>query len=266
MQTLVFHSTKGGCGKSFLSQSVAYGLGRLGKKVLCLDLDQQGSLTSSLLGKQVQENLAHFFIGQKNLQELIQPALPQWGGLSVLPGGVELVKAVKWLLLNEEESPGQEMILSESLQAFKPLFDYCVIDCPPSRDKLVFSAFAAADRIYSPITPSLYDSEGLIATTKLVGVIASRLSRPVRLGGIIQNRWGRDKLAKDISKQLAAAFPALLCRSTIPDSVRAREAISGRIPLVTHQPAMDAPISAAINNLVLEIMSHASENRLASAS
>jgi len=265
MKTLVLHSTKGGVGKSFLAQNLSYGLARLGKRVLAIDLDQQGNLTSSLLGKQVEENIASFFTGQKYLENLIQPALPQWGGLSVLPGGVQLVTAVKWLLVNEAETPGQEILLAESLQAFRNDFDYCVIDCPPSRDKLVFSAFAAADRIYTPCTPSLYDSDGMVSTAKLAGIIASRLSRPCRLGGVILNRWGRDRLAKDIHKQLTTAFPSLVCRSVVPDSVRAREAITARIPLVSHQPALGTAIAESINNLTLEIMSHGSENRLTSA-
>lgn len=263
MKTLCLHSTKGGTGKSFVSQNLAYGLQRLGKKVLCIDLDQQGSLTGSLLGKQEPNNIARFFILGEPLQNLVCQANPHWGNVAIIPGGVELATAAKHLLVSD--LPARELILDTALQEISSQYDFCLIDCPPSRDVLVFNAFAAATHVYIPVQPSLYDSQGLAGTAKLVSMISSMLHKPVQVGGIIQNRWGRDRLAKDIAKQLNGLFPSHICKSVIPDSVRAREAISAMIPLATHAPAIGSPIVESMNHLVLEIMSHGSENRSTSA-
>jgi len=259
MKTIAIHSTKGGTGKSFLSQSLAFGLQRLGKKVLAIDLDQQSNLSNSLLGCQTSHNIALFFAGRESLENLIRPALSQWGNVSVIAGGLELNAAVKALLI--EDVPGKEMMLATALKPIAEAFDYCVIDCAPARDVLIFNAFAASNAVYIPCQPALYDSHGIVGSIDLVSLVASRLNRPVQVGGIVCNRWGRDKLAKDIYQSLLAKYPTLLCKSTIRESVKAREAITGRLPLVNHVP--DMPIAADVNQLILEVLSHGSQERFA---
>ena len=259
MKTIAIHSTKGGTGKSFLSQSLIFGLQRFGKRVLAVDLDQQANLTNSLLGCQTQNNISLFFTGKESLENLVKPVLPQWGKASVIAGGIELNPAIKTLIV--EDMPGKELLLAEALKPLSEAFDYCVIDCPPARDVLVFNAFAASNAVYIPTMPALYDHHGIAGSIDLVNLIASRLNLPVQVGGIVCNRWGRDKLAKDIYKTLQAKYPSLLCKSTIRDSVKVREAITGRLPLVSHVP--DMPISADIQSLITEVISHGSQERLA---
>ena len=259
MKTIAIHSTKGGTGKSFTSQSLVYGLQRLGKRVLAIDLDQQANLSNSLLGCQTPNNIALFFTGKQALENLIKPVLSQWGKASIIAGGIELNPAIKTLIV--EDMPGKELLLAAALRPLNEAFDYCVIDCPPSRDVLVFNAFAASNAVYIPVQPALYDSHGIVGTFDLVNLIGSRLNMPVQVGGIVCNRWGRDKLAKDIYKDLQAKYSTLLCKSTVRDSVKVREAITNRVPLVCHVP--DMPIAADVNQLILEVFSHGSQERLA---
>ena len=249
MNTIAIHSTKGGTGKTFLSQSLIFGLQRLGKNVLAIDLDQQANLTNSLLGCQTAHNGAMFFAGRESLDNLIRPALPQWGKVSIIAGGIELSAVIKTLLV--EDVPGKELLLSEALKPLSEAFDYCVIDCAPARDVLTFNAFCASNAVFIPTMPALYDNHGIVGSIDLVNLIASRLNMPVQVGGIICNRWGRDKLAKDIYKSLQAKYPSLLFKSTVRDSVKVREALTGRLPLVCH--VLDMPISADVNQLILEV-------------
>jgi chromosome partitioning protein len=249
MKTIAVHSTKGGTGKSFTSQSLVFGLQRFGKRVLSIDLDQQANLTNSLLGCQTPNNISLFLTGKASLESLVRPVLPQWGKASIIAAGIELNAAIKTLIV--EDMPGKELLLNEALRPLSEAFDYCVIDCPPARDVIVFNAFAAADVVYVPVQPALYDSHGIIGTFDLVNLISSRLNMPVQVGGIVCNRWGRDKLSKDIYKDLQAKYPTLLCKATIRDSAKVREAITGRLPLVTHVPTM--PIADDVNQLILEV-------------
>ena len=249
MKTISVHSTKGGTGKSFLSQSLIFGLQRFGQRVLAIDLDQQANLTNSLLGCQTPSNISLFFTGKESLENLIKPVLPQWGKASVIAGGIELNATIKSLVV--EDMPGKEFLLAEALKPLSEAFDYCVIDCPPARDILVFNAFAASNAVYIPVQPALYDSHGIVGSIGLVDLIASRLNMPVQVGGIVCNRWGRDKLAKDIYKSLLAMYPSLLCKATIRDSAKVREAITGRLPLVSHVPGM--PIADDVSLLIQEV-------------
>lgn len=250
MKTLAFHATKGGVGKSFLGLSIAYTLQKSGMRVLAIDADQQGSLTHVLLGNQSKTGLADLLVGAASINDCIIPTSANWGGVHLISGGADLIKAGKEI----SELPGRELLLANALHAVHGQYDYCLIDCPPSRDVITFNAIAAADLVYTPCTPTSLDTMGIALTSNLIGMMVQNLGLKVAMGGVILNRWGRDKLSKDIAKTLRQQMGLLVCQSIIPDTVKARESICERVPVVVHAP--DAPIALAINSLTREVVAH----------
>jgi len=254
MHTLCFHSTKGGTGKTFLTNSIAYGLGKLGKKVLVIDADQQGNLTGKLLGGLPAIGLASVLMQKNTVLESIQPANPIWGSnLSVLGGGGSLLGVINFL----QEQPAREVVLRNALEPIRNDYDYCLIDCPPHRDVIVFNAITACDMVYIPVMPSKDDYSGINGTLQVIETIKAAFRFPIQCGGIIRNRWGKDKLAKDISKLLESSCGSLLLKSIVPETVKVRESITNDSPLVVHSP--NSPVSIAITSLVLEIFNHGKE-------
>lgn len=250
MKTLAFHATKGGVGKSFLSLSIAHGLQRAGLRVLAIDADQQGSLTHLFLGHQSKIGLANLLVGDVNADECILPTTATWGGVHLISGGADLVAAGKLIT----ELPGRDLILVNALKAIHDRYDVVIIDCPPSRDVVTFNAIAAANRVYTPCTPTSLDTMGIVLTLDVVEKMVRNLGLNVTMGGIILNRWGRDKLAKDIAKSLIGQFGPLVCQSVIPDTVKARESLCERVPVGAHAPG--SPIAIAIESLTKEVLNH----------
>jgi len=250
MKTIAFHATKGGVGKSFLSLQVAHGLHRSGLRVLAIDADQQGSLTHLLLGHPSKIGLASLLVGDADIDSVIIPTSSAWGGVHLISGGEWLTGAVKEIAT----MPGRELLLKNALKAVHDRYDFVVIDCAPSRDDITHNAIAAADRVYTPCTPTSLDTMGIGLTSNIIGMLVRNLGLSVVMGGIILNRWGRDRLAKDIAKTLTAQFGALVCSSAIPDTVKARESLCERVPVCDHVPG--SPVAIAIQSLIREVIAH----------
>jgi len=250
MKTLAFHATKGGVGKSFLSLQVAHGLQRSGLRVLAIDADQQGSLTHLLLGHPSKIGLASLLVGDVDVDACIIPTTSAWGGVHLISGGEWLTGAVKDITT----MPGRDLLLKNALKAVHDRYDFAVIDCAPSRDDITFNAIAAADRVYTPCTPTSLDTMGIGLTKTIIDKLVRNLGLGVTMGGIILNRWGRDKLARDIAKSLTAQFGSLVCQSSVPDTVKARESLCERVPISAHAPG--TPVALAIESLTREVIAH----------
>lgn len=250
MKTLAFHATKGGVGKTALSLAVAHGLQRSGFRVLCVDADQQGSLTHLLLGHQSKTGLAGLIVGDVDIDACIVPTTPSWQGLHLIAGGAGLVLAGKTIA----DLPGRELLLANALKAVRDRYDYVIVDCPPSRDVITFNGIASADLVFTPCTPTSLDTIGIVLTLNVVEMMVKNLGLNVTMGGIILNRWGRDRLAKDIAKSLAEQFGSLVCRSVIPDTVKVRESLCERVPISAHAPG--SPVALAIESLTREVLNH----------
>jgi len=147
-KVFVIANRKGGCGKSVTSASIGIALARQGKKVLCIDTDNQFSLTISL-GIENPDTLPVTLktiitdIITKNDIDPSQGIIHHSEGIDLLPAndsltGIELALA---------PLIGRETILKQYIEKVKPLYDYCIIDTGPTINLLTVNALAAADNV-----------------------------------------------------------------------------------------------------------------------
>ncbi|WRS28998.1 ParA family protein (plasmid) [Oscillospiraceae bacterium MB08-C2-2] len=152
---------KGGVGKTTTAISFASGLTKLGKKVLLIDFDPQGSLTIGL-GSQEPAALEHtsakLLIDNINEQK-VEPVeyIVTGGAIPFIPGNIVL-SSVEVQLVNVI---GREMVLKEALEPFKPMFDYIIIDCMPSLGFLTINALIAANSVIIPVQAHFLGAKGL---------------------------------------------------------------------------------------------------------
>ena len=161
-KVFVITNRKGGCGKSFTTASLGFALARQGKKVLCIDTDNQHSLTVSM-GVSDPDALPVTIttvITDIIAKKEIDPTagiIHHTEGVDLMPAnisltGIELILAPLY---------GREIILRKYLNKVKPLYDYCLIDTSPTLDILTINALAAADSAMIPVTPKFLDAKGL---------------------------------------------------------------------------------------------------------
>jgi len=210
---------KGGVGKTTLTANLGAALSRRGWKVLMIDLDLQGSLTSLFLPEQDQTVLEEKrrFIGDflassfdaeyPNLLSYAQPVLGSTG--SAIVGTVDtLVYAetnltVRWLLREGNRDPRFILRRELHLRRISNTYDIVLLDCPPLINVCCVNALAASDSVLIPVMPSK-------ATTDRVPVLLSRMLQfrekingQLKVLGLVANRTYGPELTSDEKNRLS---------------------------------------------------------------
>ena len=133
--TIAVYNFKGGVGKTTTTVNLGAGLARMGYKVLLIDLDPQANASTSLGLKKQEQSIYQVLV----FQDDIRKSVLDLGDFHIIPSSIHLAGFEK----NTEV--GKEFILQESLQQIKDLYDFILIDCPPSLGSLTISALTASD-------------------------------------------------------------------------------------------------------------------------
>ena len=149
MPTLAIFHTKGGVGKTAAAVNLAYLAAQSGAPTLLCDLDPQGSATFYFrVQPDVQAGAKVVTKGGKHLVSSIKET--DYEGLDLLPSDV----SYRHLSLALDKVKHSEQRLQQSLAPLRALYDYIVLDCPPTLSLLAESVLTAADHLLIPVVPT----------------------------------------------------------------------------------------------------------------
>lgn len=231
---------KGGVGKTTSTVSIGTCLAKMGKRVLLVDADAQGSMTASLGVPEPDEldvTLADVMSAVINEEEIDQDfgILHHEEGVDFLPGNIELA-GVEISLVNVMS---RELVLKNYIDRMREDYDYILIDCMPWLGMLTINVFAAADSVLIPVQAAYLPVKGLQQLIKTIGRVKRQINPKLYIEGILLTMVEKQtNYAKDICLLLRESYGAhvRIFESMIPKSVRAAETAAEGVSIFTHEP------------------------------
>lgn len=231
MKIIAVANQKGGVGKTTSSVNLAASLAQIGRRVLLVDMDPQGNATmsSGIEKNKLERSVLDVLLNEAALSECLITS-PS-GGYGVLPANGDLTAAEVELI----DVDGKELRLKSGLSQATALFDYVLVDCPPSLNMLTVNAMVACDSILITMQCEYFALEGLSALLSTVRRINETVNADLEIEGILRTMYDpRNSLTTEVSEQLFSHFGSLVYRTVIPRNVRLAEAPSHGEPGIVY--------------------------------
>ena len=224
---------KGGVGKTTTSINLAACLAEKGKKVLAVDMDPQGNLTSGLgVDKDsVEKSIYELIIGEVDIKEVINKEVLE--NLDIIPTSIDLSAAEIELIGVDDK----EYILRNAIDQVKDQYDFVIIDCPPSLSMLTINAMTTADSVIVPIQCEYYALEGLSQLIHTVELVKDRLNSKLEIEGVVFTMYdSRTNLSLQVVENVKDNLQQNIYKTIIPRNIRLAEAPSYGLPINKYDP------------------------------
>lgn len=233
MRIIAITNQKGGVAKTTTAVNLGACIANLGKRVLLIDLDPQGNM-SSWLGIKINEltkSMSNVFNDEIPLKEVIQETCVK--DLWVAPSNVTLA-SVERMLINRED---KDTVLKERLTLVAACYDYVLFDCPPSLGILTVNALTAAREVVIPLETKVLALNGLVTLVNTVNLVKDTLNPDLEITGIVACMFDiRTNLSNEVVARIRDNFEHKLFKSLIRESTKLAECpISGQ-PITLYAP------------------------------
>lgn len=217
MTTITICNQKGGVGKTTTAFNLGACLTKKGKKVLLVDLDPQGNLSSYCQfdnedGSKftIADLIAAEISKDNNLEaEDIVSAIQKYEktDLDYIPADITLSQAEVQLM---NTMVGREHILSKILKKITERYDFCIIDCLPNLGLLFTNALFASDKVIVPVQTQRFAKKGLVQLFKTIQDVQEYKVPPIEIVGIIPTMTENTNISKKVMQELQEQYSEMI--------------------------------------------------------
>ena len=246
---------KGGVGKTTSAINLATYLAEAGRFVLLVDLDPQGNASSGLgvdireKGKSLYQSMV---LGEPVTQSIVR--LKNFGH-DLIPASQDLAGAG----IEMVHMDNREFRLYNVLREIRTSYDYIIIDSPPSLGLLTINGLVASDEVVIPVQTEYFALEGLSQLLNTIQLVRENLQPNLKIMGALLTMYDkRNRLSRQVIKEVQSHFPGRVFDSIIPRSVRLAEAPGFGQSILSFDAFSKG--ARAYKNLAKEIIALESEN------
>ena len=238
--TLAVANQKGGVAKTTSVASLGAALAELGQKVLLVDLDPQACLTFSLGIDPEDLEVSIHHVPTKGLAPG-EVLLETEDGVDLLPATIELARAEADLLTRT----GREQAIRAALELLDEhdlVYDWILLDCPPSLGVLTVAALTAADGVLIPLQCETLSHRGVGQLLDTVHDVRRFTNRGLEVWGVLPTLYdGRTNHARTVLETISDTYDLEVVEPPIPKTIKFAEApAAGRSILATSRSSKGA--------------------------
>ncbi|MGI8459269.1 MAG: ParA family protein [Propionibacteriaceae bacterium] len=241
---------KGGVGKTTTTINLGAALAEVGRSVLLVDFDPQGSLSVGLgvNPHTLEVSIYNLLLGRDvTVDEVIAPT--NVAGLDILPSNIDL-SAAEVQLVSEV---AREQTLLRVLEKVRDRYDVILIDCAPSLGLLTVNALTAAQYVLMPLECEFFALRGIALLTDTIAKVQDRLNPQLQILGILGTMYDSRTLhGREVLERVVQAFGDIVFHSVIRRTVKFPETTVAGEPITTY--ASSSPGAAAYRSLAREVL------------
>ena len=237
-KSIAIFNQKGGVGKTTSVINIGAYIALAGKKVLLVDFDPQGNMSSGVGVSKDKPTVYELIAELVSSKDAVKNSSIQ--NLDVISASIDLSGASIELVDQQD----REFYLKNALEPFRKIYDYILIDCPPSLGILTLNGLAAADSVLVPMQCEYFALEGITLLLQTVKKVQQSINKELIIGGIFFTMYdSRTRLAQDVVTQVKSYFKDVVFNTIIPRNVRLSEAPSRGMPICLYDPSCVGAVS-----------------------
>ena len=250
-RVLAIANQKGGVGKTTTAINLGTSLAAVGRKTLLFDIDPQGNASTGLGVPRSLRTLTAYdvLIGGRTLEEArVSTSIP---GLDLITADADL----SGVEIELAAQPRRSFRLRDALAALSStsIYDYVLIDCPPSLNLLTVNAMTAADAVLVPLQCEFFALEGLSQLMRTIELVRGSLNPRLEIQGLVLTMYDRrNSLSAQVEQDVREHFGDKVYETVIPRNVRVSEAPSHGKPALVYD--MNCAGSQAYMRLAAELI------------
>ncbi len=246
---IAFANQKGGVGKTTTAINIAASLAAIKKRVLLVDLDQQGNAGTGLgfVRSSHRQSVYGVLMGTANAADnILTTAVP---GLHIMPSTQQLAEAEVELY----DMPNREYRLRDALTPLHEHYDYILLDCPPALGNITINALTTANAVIVPMQCEFYSLEGVQQLTNTVDAIRKTWNPTLDIMGVLLTMYDkRNSLTRAVEEEIRNTFGERAFKTVIPRNVRVSEAPSHGKPALFYD--FNSPGAQAYLRVATEVI------------